>query len=105
MKILIVHPEGNINNNPNLFELAEVLCESGYEVDVLSQSYEIFIEVKISGWINKISEQHKMRYLFSPEISAVMESTGFSYVSGRQWMTGKPLGFDTWYACVVGLKK
>ncbi len=73
------------------------------EKNTVDVHYEIFIEVKISGWINKISEQHKMRYLFSPEISAVMESTGFSYVSRRQWMTGKPLGFDTWYACVVGI--
>ena len=35
-KILIVHPEGNIHNNPNLLGIVNILCESGYFVDVFS---------------------------------------------------------------------
>jgi hypothetical protein len=35
-KILIVHPEGNINNNPNLTGIVEILCENGYKVDIYS---------------------------------------------------------------------
>lgn len=35
-KILIVHSEGNINNNPNLSGLVEILCENGYFVDIAS---------------------------------------------------------------------
>jgi glycosyltransferase involved in cell wall biosynthesis len=35
-KILIVHPEGNINNNPNLTGIVEILCENGYKVDICS---------------------------------------------------------------------
>lgn len=31
-KIAIVHPEGNLNNNPNLSGLTEILCEQAYEV-------------------------------------------------------------------------
>ena len=33
--ILLVHPEGNINNNPNLFAIVELLCGNGYRVDLL----------------------------------------------------------------------
>jgi len=33
--ILLVHPEGNINNNPNLFAIVELLCDDGYHVDLL----------------------------------------------------------------------
>ncbi len=33
--ILLVHPEGNINNNPNLFAIVELLCGNGYYVDYL----------------------------------------------------------------------
>jgi hypothetical protein len=35
-RILIVHPEGNINNNPNLTGIVEILCENGCEVDIYS---------------------------------------------------------------------
>ena len=33
--ILLVHPEGTINNNPNLFAIVELLCGNGYRVDLL----------------------------------------------------------------------
>ena len=32
--ILLIHPEGNINNNPNLFAIVELLCDDGYHVDL-----------------------------------------------------------------------
>jgi O-antigen biosynthesis protein len=35
-RICIIHPEGNINNNPNLTGIVEILCENGYEVDLYS---------------------------------------------------------------------
>lgn len=34
--ILIIHPEGNINNNPNLSGIVEILCENDYFVDIVS---------------------------------------------------------------------
>jgi glycosyltransferase involved in cell wall biosynthesis len=35
-KILIIHPEGNINNNPNLTGIVEILCENNYTVHIYS---------------------------------------------------------------------
>ena len=35
-RILLIHPEGNINNNPNLSGLAEILCETGFDLHVVS---------------------------------------------------------------------
>ena len=35
-KILLIHPEGNINNNPNLTGIVEILCENGYAVEIVS---------------------------------------------------------------------
>lgn len=37
MRILIVHPEGNINNNPNLTAISETLHENGFQVDILAK--------------------------------------------------------------------
>lgn len=36
-KILIVHPEGNIKNNPNLFAITRMMVEDGWEVLVYSR--------------------------------------------------------------------
>lgn len=36
-KILIIHPEGNIKNNPNLYAVAKLMVQQGYEVLVYSQ--------------------------------------------------------------------
>ncbi|MFC1680205.1 hypothetical protein ACFL1S_00200 [Pseudomonadota bacterium] len=38
MRILMIHPEGNVNNNPTLSELVHELCERGARVTVLSQT-------------------------------------------------------------------
>ena len=39
-KILIIHPEGNISNNPNLFGIVEILCEKNYSVHIYSPKRE-----------------------------------------------------------------
>ena len=39
-KILIIHPEGNINNNPNLTGIVEILCENNYIVHIYSPKIE-----------------------------------------------------------------
>jgi len=36
-RILILHPEGNINNNPNLLGIVEMISEEGYYIDIFSK--------------------------------------------------------------------
>ena len=36
-KILIIHPEGNIKNNPNLFAITRMMVDAGWEILVYSQ--------------------------------------------------------------------
>ena len=48
MNILIIHPEGNINSNPNLYGIAEVLVQNGYNVDVLSSYNENIYQQNLS---------------------------------------------------------
>ena len=74
MRILIVHPEGNINNNPNLFALTEVLSENGYKIDILSQKY---------------SE----KYQSESEFFNVFLLTKFSFLIGAS----KNKNFRTWF--------
>lgn len=47
--ILIIHPEGNINNNPNLTGLVEILTEAGYLVDIRSPRKNIYQDSPCEG--------------------------------------------------------
>ena len=63
--------------------------------------YEVTIENKTDNQSEKICETHPMRYFFKPEMELFFERYGFELLKGEEWMTGKPLGFDTWGACWV----
>lgn len=38
-RILLIHPEGNINNNPNLHGIVELLAANGYYIDIFSKHF------------------------------------------------------------------
>ncbi len=44
-RILIIHPEGNLNNNPNLTGIVEILCEKGNSVDIYSRKRTHFTQI------------------------------------------------------------
>lgn len=58
--------------------------------------YEIVLEEKSSGDVRRFSEEHPMRFLFSPEISLVAEQTGFQVRHSEEWMTGAQPSKETW---------
>jgi ubiquinone/menaquinone biosynthesis C-methylase UbiE len=48
--ILFIHPEGNINNNPNFFGIVELLCKHGYKITIISpRRSDIDIEPPCEG--------------------------------------------------------
>jgi cyclopropane fatty-acyl-phospholipid synthase-like methyltransferase len=57
-RIMIIHPEGNLNNNPNLSGIVEILCAEGYDVHMYSPK------------LNDV-QQHapcpRSRFFFTPE--------------------------------------
>ena len=52
-----------------------------------------------------ISETHRMRYLFQPEIEYFLKEAGFRLFYSEEWLTGRKLSFDTWSACWIAGKK
>jgi glycosyltransferase involved in cell wall biosynthesis len=57
--ILIIHPEGNINNNPNLFAIVELLCNNDYRIDIL---------VRKNSAIDQSSHIDKLSFYFYTNI-------------------------------------
>jgi SAM-dependent methyltransferase len=87
------------DDETSIVRMAEPLLHPGKNlVDV---SYTVFIKDKIGGSVQELKETHTMRYLFTPEIEMMLSAAGFKLLTSEQWMTKKPLGFDTWGALFV----
>jgi SAM-dependent methyltransferase len=63
--------------------------------------YDVRVRDKASGKVEEIVETHRMRYLFRPEVELLLQKTGMTLIEAAEWMTDRPLGFDTWGACFV----
>lgn len=63
--------------------------------------YLVFVEDPAAGTVERLTESHRMRYLFRPEIEALLAENGMRLAHGCEWLTGGPLGEDTWGACFV----
>lgn len=72
-KILIIHPEGNIKNNPNLFAITRMMVKSGWEVLVYSQKRpniyqgEIFSGARFVFFPTTVREIIKLENSFANE--------------------------------------
>lgn len=63
--------------------------------------YQMLAHDKTDGTHDEISEVHRMRYLFYPEIDFLASRVGLEIVNASEFMTGRGLGDDTWNACFV----
>lgn len=68
---------------------------------VVDVAYQILVEERSSGRLERFDELHRMRYLFLPEIELLAGAAGFDLATRCEWLTGAPLGEGTWSACFV----
>lgn len=66
--------------------------------------YDVRVRDKASGKVEEVRETHRMRYLFRPEIEMLLQETGMTLIAAAEWMTDRPLGFDTWGGCFIAEK-
>lgn len=64
--------------------------------------YEIIVER--AERLERIREVHSMRYLFTPEVDAMLADAGLKRVALETWMDGGTPDCDTWNACFVATK-
>jgi len=74
------------------------LYEAKNTVDV---NFDILIENKKTGEKNRLHEIHKMRYLFTEEIEALLNANGLELLHAEEWLTKNKLSERTWNACYV----
>jgi len=69
--------------------------------NIVEVNYHIFIRNHKTNQVCETRETHYMRYVFQSEIAMLAEHSNFSLDHGEEWMTGNPLGFETWGACFM----
>lgn len=72
--------------------------------NLVDVNYHVTIRNKADGTVEEITETHRMRYLFKPEVTLMLERTGFKLEGCFEYMTGRELGFNSWNAAFVGAK-
>ncbi|MSP96929.1 MAG: class I SAM-dependent methyltransferase [Betaproteobacteria bacterium] len=64
-------------------------------------SYTVFVRDRASDSVETITETHRMRYLFQPEIELLAQSAGLRVEHACEWLTGREPGDNTWGVCFV----
>jgi len=72
--------------------------------NLVTVEYRLLVEDKTTAKVHRINEVHVMRYLFLPEIDALLEGVGMRRVSASEWMTDAALGVRTWGGFVIARK-
>ena len=65
--------------------------------NVVKVNFHLFVRDKATGAVSEHREEHRVRYLFLPEIASLLAQQGLKLEHSEEWLTGKPLGVDTWY--------
>jgi SAM-dependent methyltransferase len=68
---------------------------------IVTVNYDIFLRTKSDGLLEEIREEHPMRYLFIPELTGILECTGFEVRDAGAWMSDQPPSSESWYAWLV----
>jgi SAM-dependent methyltransferase len=66
--------------------------------------YELIAE-KEHNTVQRIAETHRMRYLFQPEIESWLAAAGLELESAEEWLSGRPIGRDTWGGCFIARRR
>lgn len=99
--VLTERPEVRIkrmtDEKMEITRLAEpVLHPNGNIVDV---NYHVFVRDYATDAVIELKETHVMRYFFKPEIELLAAQTGFSVHHTEEWLSGNPIGWESWGAC------
>lgn len=77
-----------------------VMCVNDNVVEV---NFDVQIDSRADGRSECVSEVHRMRYLFLPELRALLAENGFALVKSQRWLSDQVLDDRSWYACITAV--
>lgn len=64
--------------------------------NTVAVDYNVFVRRNGSQVFEQFYEQHRMRYLFLPEVQDLLERCGLTLVESGEWHSRRPLSQETW---------
>ncbi|MBI5807000.1 MAG: class I SAM-dependent methyltransferase [Ignavibacteriales bacterium] len=93
-----IKPETRIkrveNNEFKIIRLTEP--EIHVNKNTVDVNYELLVELKKTGNIEKINEKHSMRHFSIPEIQLLADYFGFELIESKEWLTNNEPSENTW---------
>lgn len=69
--------------------------------NIVEVHYDFVVSDKSGSAVEELSEIHRMRYLFLPEIRQLALACGFKKVEAFDWLSNDPPSRGSWNACAV----
>ncbi len=69
--------------------------------NLVDVNYHVFVRERATDAVKELKESHVMRYFFKPEIEMIADQSGFVVLHAEEWMTGNPIGQNTWGVCFI----
>lgn len=92
------------NDELKLTRIAEPIMDENN--NIVTVSYTMFIEDNKDRSLLTIKEEHRMRYLFYPELELFLESAGFEIIENLEWLSlSNHLNWRNWNGLIVSRKK
>lgn len=70
--------------------------------NVVDVNYTVLVTDRATATTETLSETHRMRYLFVPEVELALATAGMTLVTVHEWMRDTVPGPESWSACFVG---
>lgn len=67
--------------------------------NIVDVNYDLSIRECSTGKIDTVHEQHRMRYLFLPEVRQYLQNADLKTLFAEEWLTHRTPGTDTWGVC------
>lgn len=101
--VLAQHPEVRVkrleDDEIKVTRIAEPVMH--VNENVVDVTYQVWIEVNESGAVEQVLETHKMRYLFLPELTRLLDLHEFAMLEAIEWLTDNPPGEKSWGVLAV----
>jgi len=82
------------DNECKVIRIAEPVIHANE--NIVDVNYTVVMRNKNTDAVQDIQETHSMRYLFLPEIKALLADAGLELCEVGEWMTGNKPGFASW---------
>lgn len=69
--------------------------------NIVEVNYDFIVSDKAGHAVEELTEIHRMRYLFLPEIRQLAVACGFKTMKAFDWLSNQPPNRGSWNACAV----